>query len=126
MHPLRIKFERELKIRGRSERTIHSYVAWVRALSRHCGCSPEKIPDEDIRRWLHDLLVERQLSASSVNCAVHAVRAFQQFVLGRDRGATVAGVPRGKRPTTRAEVYAISEITAILAAAPEGRDRAFL
>ena len=36
---------------------------------------------------------ERQLAGSSVNCAVQAVRAFPQFVLGRDRAATVGGVP---------------------------------
>jgi len=35
-------------------------------------------------------------------------------------------VPRNKRATTRAEVYSLGEIAAILAAAPAGRDRAFL
>jgi integrase/recombinase XerD len=126
MHPLRVKFERELEIRGRSERTIHSYVASVRALACHHQRSPEQISDEEIRDWLQHLLVARRLSGSSVNCAVQAVRAFQQYVLGRERSATVAGVPRGKRATTRAEVYAPSEIVALLAAAPAGRDRTFL
>lgn len=126
MHPLRVKFERELKIRGRSERTVHAYVAWVRALAAYYRRSPEKIGDEEIRDWLLHLVSERRLSGSSVNVAVQAVRAFQELVLGRDRAATVAGVPRGRRATTRAEVYAASEITALLAAATESRDRAFL
>lgn len=126
MSILRIKFERELKIRGRSERTIHAYVASVRALAVYHRKSPDQIGDEAIRDWLLHLLRQRRLSGSSVNCAVQAVRAFQQFVLGRERAATVSGVPRGKRATTRAEVYALSEIAAMLAAAPVGRDRAFL
>lgn len=126
MHPLRVKFERELKIRGRSERTIHSYIASVSALARHYRRSPERIGDEEIRDWLLHLLRVRRLSGSSVNCAVQAVRAFQQFVLGRERAATVRGIPRGKRATTRAEVYALTEIAALLAAAPAGRARAFL
>lgn len=50
----------------------------------------------------------RRLSRSSVNCAVQAIRAFQQFVLGRERAATVRGVPRGRRAPTRAEVYALA------------------
>jgi integrase/recombinase XerD len=127
MHPLRVKFERELKIRGRSERTIHSYVACIRALARHYqNRSPERISDEQIRDWLHHLRAVRRLSASSLNVAVNAVRAFHTLVLSRDPASAIAGVPHCKRPTTRAEVYAVSEMGAILAAAPAGRDRAFL
>ena len=127
MHPLRVKFERELKIRGRSERTIHAYVAGLRALTRHDqNRSPEKIGDEEIRDWLHHLKVARRLSGSSLNVAVNAVRAFHTLVLGREPAAAIRGVPHCKRATTRAEVYALTEMTALLAAAPEGRDRAFL
>jgi site-specific recombinase XerD len=126
MHPLRIKFERELRIRGRSERTIHSYVASVRALARYYQRSPEQISDEEIRDWLHHLRAERRLSASSLNVAVNAIRSFHERVLGRDPAATIAGVPHCKRATTRAEVYALAEIVALLAAAPAGRDRCFL
>ena len=126
MHPLRVKFERELKIRGRSERTIHSYIACVAALARHYHCSPEQITHEEIRDWLLHLRAERKLSASSLNVAVNAVRAFHALVLGRDPAAAISGVPHCKRATRRAEVYALSEIAALLAAAPVGRDRAFL
>lgn len=126
MHPLRVKYERELVIRGRSERTVHAYVAQVRALSVYYSRSPEKITHEEVRDWLHHLRAVRQLSASSLNVAVNAVRSFHSLVLGRDPVQAVAGVPRCKRATTRAEVYAISEVTAMLAAAPAGRDRAFL
>lgn len=127
MHPLREKFERELRIRGRSERTIHAYVACIRALMKHCqNRPPDKIADEEIRDWLHPMRAVRKLSASSLNVAVNAVRGFQAYVLGRDPAATLKGIPRCKRATTRAEVYASSEMSRLLAAAPEGRDRAFL
>ena len=126
MHPLRVKFERELSIRGRSERTIHSYVASVAALARHYKRSPELISAEEIRDYLQYLRAELKLSASSLNVAVNAVRSFHTLVLGRDPTAAITGVPHCKRATTRAEVYALSEIAALLAAAPVGRDRAFL
>lgn len=127
MHPLRAKFERELRIRGRSERTIHAYVACIRALTKHYNNrGPDQIGAEEIRDWLHHLRAARRLSPSSLNVAVNAVRAFHAFVLERDPAATLAGVPRCKRDTTRAEVYAISEMALLLAAAPAGRDRAFL
>ena len=126
MPTLREKFIRELKIRGRSERTVHAYVASVCALAVFHKKSPDQLSDEQIRDWLFHLVTVRRLAGSSVNCAVQAVRAFQDWVLGRPRADTVRGVPRGKRATTRAEVYALVEIAAILAAAPAGRDRAFL
>lgn len=126
MPTLREKFLRELKIRGRSERTVHAYVASVCALAVYHRQSPDRLSDDEIRDWLLHLVTARRLSGSSVNCAVQAVRAFQEWVLGRARADTVRGVPRGKRATTRAEVYALAEIAAILAAAPAGRDRAWL
>lgn len=126
MLTLREKFIRELKIRGRSERTVHAYVASVCALAVFYKNPPDQLSDEQIRDWLLHLVTVRRLAGSSVNCAVHAVRAFQEWVLGRPRADTVRGVPRSKRATTRAEVYSLGEIAAILAAAPAGRDRAFL
>lgn len=52
MDPLRVKFERELKIRGRSERTVHASVASVAALAAYYRRSPERIGDEEVRDWL--------------------------------------------------------------------------
>lgn len=126
MSSLREKFERELKIRGRSGRTIHAYVASVKALAAYYQKPPDQMSDEQIHEYLLFLVQEKKLAASSVNCAVQAIRAFQELVVGREREATVRGVPRGKRPTTRAEVYAPAEIAALLAAAPPWRDRVFL
>jgi site-specific recombinase XerD len=126
MSSLREKFERELKIRGRSERTLHAYLTSVKALAEYYGRSPDQISDEQIREWLLHLIRVRKLSGSSVNCAVQAVRAFQEWVLGRERADTVRAVPRTRRPTTRAEVYAPTEVAALLAAAPPWRDRVFL
>jgi len=126
MHPLRAKFEQELRIRGYAERTITSYVAHVRQLARYHGRSPDRLSDEEIRRWLHHLIVERQLSGSTLNIAVNAVRAFLHLVLGRDPAMIAQGVPRGKRAVMRALVYATSEVTALLTAPARARDRALL
>lgn len=127
MHPLRLKFERELTIRGRAERTIHAYVAHIRELARHYQThAPDQLSDEQIRDWLYHMRTVQRLSASTLNNAVQAVRAFHTLVLNRDPAAAIAGIPRGRRPTQRVEVYALSEVDALIAAAPAGRDRMFL
>jgi hypothetical protein len=92
MTPLRAQFIRELTIRGRAQRTIHAYVASLAALAKHYGRPPDRIADEEIRAWLEHLRTSRKLSGSSLNVAVQAVRAFQEWVLHRPREQCVSGV----------------------------------
>jgi hypothetical protein len=72
MTPLRVKYIRDLVICGRSKHTSGSL--YVCDLARHYRRSPELISYEEVTDWLHHLIKERQLSASSVNIAVSAVR----------------------------------------------------
>jgi integrase/recombinase XerD len=126
MTPLREKYIRGLAIRGRAERTQQSYTAYVADLARYFHRSPDQISYEEVTVWIHHLIKERHLAASSVNIAVNAVRFLYGIILGRDTTALLAGIPRMKRNIRRAEVYAKSELEAILTAPPQPRDRAFL
>ncbi len=126
MSSLRVQYVRELTIRGRAATTIHAYVASVAALAKHYHRAPDLISDEEVRTWLEYLRRDRQLSGSTLNAAVQAVRAFQEWVLLRPRAQCARGIPRCRRETRRAEVYAMSEIEALLAAANPGRDRMLL
>lgn len=126
MSSLRAQFLRELTIRGRAERTSHAYVARLAALAKHYSLPPDRISDEQIRGWLEHLRSARKLSASSLNVTVNAVRAFQEWVLGRPREDCVRGVPTCKRPILRAEVYAQCEIKTLLGCAEPGRDQMLL
>ncbi len=98
----------------------------MRQLALYYKRSPDRLNDEQIHTWLHHLIVKRRLSGSALNIAVNAVRAFLHMVLGRDPAGIAQGVPRGKRAITRALVYAISEVTALLTALARLRDRALL
>ena len=126
MTPLREKYIRGLAIRGRAERTQHSYTAYVADLARYYHRSPDQISYEEVTVWIHYLIKERKLAPSSVNIAVNAVRFLYGVTLGRDTTALLAAIPRMKRNTRRAEVYAKSELEALLTAPLQPRDRAFL
>ena len=78
MTPLRAKYIRDLTIRGRAERTQRAYTRNVSELARYYQRSPELITYEEVTDWLYHLIKERQLSASSVNVAVNAVRKSPQ------------------------------------------------
>jgi integrase/recombinase XerD len=126
MTPLRAKYIRDLAIRGRSARTQQSYTSYVADLARYYRRSPDQISYEEVADWLHHLIQERHYSASSVNIAVNAVRFLYSVTLSRNVDALLAAVPHMKRNTLRAEVYARSELEALLSAPAQPRDRAFL
>src|SRR4029077_7193208 len=126
MTPLRAKYIRDLVIRGRSKNTQEAYTRYVCDLARYYRRSRELISYEEVTGWLYHLIKERQLSASSVNIAVSAVRFLYAVTLGRETLDLMASVPHTKRATRRAEVYACSEIEAILTAPRQSRDRVLL
>jgi integrase/recombinase XerD len=126
MTPLPAKYIRDLVIRGRSKHTLEAYTRYVRDLAGYYRRSPELISYEEVTDWLYHLIKERQLSASSVNIAVSAVRFLYAVTLGRETLDLMASVPHMKRATPRAEVYARSEVEAILTALRQPRDRVLL
>jgi integrase/recombinase XerD len=85
MTPLRAKNIRDLVIRGRSKNTQKAYTRCVCDLARYYRRSPELISYEEVTGWLHYLIKERQLAASSINIAVSAVRFLYAVTLGRER-----------------------------------------
>ena len=110
MTPLRAKYIRDLVIHGRSKNTQEAYTRYVCDLSRYYRRSPELISYEEVTGWLYYLITERQLSASSVNIAVSAVRFLYAVTLGRETLDLMASVSDMKRATGRAD----SEVEAIL------------
>src|ERR1700752_12220 len=126
MTPLRTKYIRDLPFRGRAKRTQGAYTRYVSELARYFQRSPELISYEEVTNWLYHLITERQLSASSVNVAVNAVRFLYGITLGRNTEGLTTSVPPLKHATRRAEIYARSELEAILGAPSQPRDRAFL
>ena len=113
-------------MRGRAQRTQQAYVGYVAELAKWYHRAPDLITYDEVVTWLHHLIKERKLAASSVNIAVNAVRFLYAVTLGRDTAPLLAQVPRMKRDTKRAHAYAVSEIEAILRAPLRLRDRAFL
>jgi len=124
--PLRAKYIRDLAIRGRAERTQQSYSRYVSELARYYHRSPELISYQEVADWLYYLIKERELSASSVNIAVNAVRFLYGVTLERNTDQLMASVPRMKHAIRRAEIYARSEVEAILSVPRQPRDRVFL
>jgi site-specific recombinase XerD len=86
-HHYEPKYIRDLVIHGRSKHTQEAYTRYVCDLALYYRRSPELISYEQVTGWLYHLIKERQLSASSVNIAVSAVRFLYGVTLGREAHA---------------------------------------
>ena len=123
MTPLRQRFIDDLRLRNYAARTIETYVGRIAAFAKHFGRSPDLLGPEEVRTFqLH--LLERQVSWSSFNQAVCALRFLYGTTLGRPEQLPM--IPYGKRPKTLPSVLAPQEVLRLIAGAQTPRDRIFL
>jgi integrase/recombinase XerD len=81
MTPLRQKMMEDMQLRGLSERTQSTYVLMVNQLAQYFGKSPDQLSEDQLREYFLHLKNEKQLSPSSFNVALCAVRFLYQQTL---------------------------------------------
>ena len=83
MSTLRAKMIEQMQLHRLAPGTQDNYIRAIRGLSAYYNnCSPDRLSSDQIRRYLHHLLTERQLSWSSCNVAAAAIRFFYVDTLG--------------------------------------------
>lgn len=122
--PLRQRMLEDMDLRGFSVRTQTSYVRSVLGLARYFKRSPDRLSDEEIRRYFVHLKCERKLARQTVTIALCGIKFFYQTTLKRDFSLT--GVPVPKRRKHLPVVLSREEVRAILAQVRTLRFRACL
>lgn len=123
MTPLRQRMIREMQLRQFSERTIKSYVDAVLGLAKHFNRSPERLALEEVRTYLHHLLVERQFAPGTCNLRAAAITFLYREVLGQK--AFQLGFRR-KQSSKLPEIYSREELTRLFGATRNLQHRVFL
>ncbi len=82
MTPLRQRMIRELELQRKSQNTIDAYVVAVSELARHYNRSPDVISRDEVRDFIHYLIVQRKLASATVNQRLSGIRFFYRLVLG--------------------------------------------
>lgn len=112
------RYERELRIRNYSPRTIRSYLACLRAfLSFHRSTSA--VSGEDVRRFL-DHLQRSGVSPQTLNVHLQAIKTFAASILHAPLGVEVH---YAKRPHRLPVVLSRKEIASILNAITNRKHR---
>lgn len=124
MGTLRDRFDQDLEIRGYSPKTRKVYVSCIKAFVDYFDLPPGKLGQEEIRTYQLYLIRERGLSYSYFNQSVCALRFFYNTTLGK--GWNIRHLPYQKRGRRLPEILSQEEVTDLLAASGNLRNRAIL
>jgi integrase/recombinase XerD len=123
MTPLRQRLIREMQLRQLTPRTIETYVAAVAGLAKFYGRSPDQFQLEEVRSYLHHLLVERRLASGTCNLQAAAITFFYRHVLGQSSfDLRMRRKHSGKLP----EIYSQEELVRLFQAPRKHRHRVLL
>lgn len=81
MTPLRQKMIEDMQLRGLAERTQQSYLAAVQGLAEYFGKSPAQLAETELREYLLYLKNEKEVSASTCNQVLSALKFLYQHSL---------------------------------------------
>jgi len=124
MTDLRRRMIRTIKLRGFSSKTQEAYVSAIAKLAHYYKKPPDQLSPDELQQYLYYLLQERELSWSSCNVVLSAMRFFYSEVLNWDRLSLGIG-PR-KRPGRLPEVLSHQELKRLFECATNLRDRTLL
>ena len=122
MTPLRQRMIRELELRRKAPSTVSSYVKAVEELARYYRRSPDRISTEEIRNYMHFLIVEKKLSYSSCNHKIVAINFFFREVVRRTVDLRVPMKRSGRLP----EPLSREEVARLIAVAENRKHRVLM
>jgi site-specific recombinase XerD len=103
----------ELKLRNYSPKTIKSYRSHLRSFVAHFAPQhPRELSNEDIRRYLLNLIEVKKFSAGSVNQVLNALRFL--YVELYKRPLVLGDIPRPKKSKKLPVVLSQAEVQRIL------------
>jgi integrase/recombinase XerD len=97
MTPLRRQMIEEMQLRGYAQSTIDGYVHVVAQLAHHYDRSPDQLEEEEVRRYLLHLVVDKKIARGSFSVVLGGLRFFFQQVLGRDWKNLDVAKPRAEK-----------------------------
>lgn len=83
MTELRRRMREDLQLAGYAPRTVESYIDTVRVLANYYHRSPDRITEDEIRRFFLYMINERKSSASSITVYLCGIKFFYETTLKR-------------------------------------------
>lgn len=123
MRQLRNQMKSDLELKGYSPKTVSSYIKQVEGFASFFGKSPDKLGEDEIKKYLHHLIT-LQRSDSYINSTYSTLKFLYQVTLKRNWNSI--RIPRTKKRKRLPEVLDTSEIKALLNVTTNLKHRAIL
>jgi site-specific recombinase XerD len=118
MNDLKTRMDSTLRLARRSEGTRKAYVSYASQFLEFVGEKPEsELCEADVRAWLHHLLDEREVAATTQKMATAAVKFLFAQTLGRPE--EVSGIPLPKIPEPLPVVLSRQDVRKLFSKEPE-------
>jgi len=124
MTPLRAKMIHDMQLQRLAPRTQEAYVAAVAGSTKFYRGPPDRLSPEQIRAYLHHLLVERRLAWSSCNQVACGLKFFSTRPLGWPAVHLDLPPRTGRPPLPR--VLSVEELQRLFTSARNLKHRALL
>ena len=121
--PLAERMLQDMQLAGRSPATQSRYLGAVRQMSRFFGMSPDRITEDQLRKYFLHLKNERELAAGTLKVAYHGIQFFYTHTVKRD-WATLRNLRVPKQRKLPA-VLSSDEIRQLLGAFKKEQNRIF-
>ena len=97
MTPLRRQMIEEMQLQGYAQSTIDGYIHAVAQLARHYRRSPDKLDEDEVRRYLLHLTLDKKIARGSFSVVLGGLRFFYHKALGRDWKSLYVAKPRSEK-----------------------------
>jgi len=87
----------EMQLRGYAQSTIEGYVHAVAQLARHYHRAPDQLAEDEVRRYLLYLKLDKQIARGSFSVVLGGLRFFYQQALGREWKSLYVAKPRAEK-----------------------------
>jgi len=78
------KMSEDLRLAGLAKRTVYGYLRAVRKLADFCQQSPDRLEEDDVRRYLLHLIVELEVATGTQTVALSGIKFFFRTTCPRD------------------------------------------
>jgi site-specific recombinase XerD len=113
----------DLHLTGKAETTRRAYLRVVRVLAEHCRRSPDKITEDQVRRFFLHLKNDQHLAYGSLRVVLSGVKFFYSVTCKRDWD--IFAMLKLQNITALPEVLTIKQVHQIINAATTQRMRTF-
>jgi site-specific recombinase XerD len=124
MGKLKDQMEMDMKLRRFSPKTISCYLACMRNVAIYFGKSPAELDEEEIRKYLHHLIEERNVSQAVISQSYSALKFFFEKTLQKPWNASK--IPRSKQRKKLPQVLSKHEVESIFSVTTNLKHRAIL